>query len=386
MNNLQANGWDLRDLKYIQLDPETESQFLVRKGDILFNRTNSKELVGKCEVFQEDGSWVFASYLIRVRLNESKAIPAFVSDFLNTNAGRVQIDRVSRQIIGMSNINAEELRDLLIPLPPLDIQRRLVAEMEAARESRCMKLNQADELLKSIDGWLLKQLRLDAPQARDRNVYAVRRRDVIQTARLNADYFHPERILSVRAMQVNRARFTTAALREVVEFVRDLRKSPEGRYIGLANVQSHTGEFVSAEEEVQGNCLAFRENDVLFGRLRPYLNKVYRAEFSGVCSPEFHVLRGNGTCHLNPDYLAAILRSSPILAQTRHMMTGNTHPRLTNDDITGLVIPIPDPQVQGRVAAEVNHRRIEARRLRAEAETGWQAAKERFERRLLAGP
>src|SRR5205085_5540611 len=135
----------------VQLNPETKEQFLVKPDDILFNRTNSKELVGKCDVFREQGDWVFASYLIRVRLDESKALPIFVSDFLNTSAGRVQIDRVSRQIIGMSNVNAEELQDLLIPLPPLEIQQVLVAEMETARESRRRKLAEADALLSSLD-------------------------------------------------------------------------------------------------------------------------------------------------------------------------------------------------------------------------------------------
>jgi type I restriction enzyme S subunit len=65
MNNLQDDGWDLSDLKYIQLsDKEVENLRLI-PGDILFNRTNSKELVGKCAVFRESGDWVFASYLIR---------------------------------------------------------------------------------------------------------------------------------------------------------------------------------------------------------------------------------------------------------------------------------------------------------------------------------
>lgn len=87
-----------------------------------------------------------------------------------------------------------------------------------------------------------------------------------------------------------------------------------------------------------------------------------------------------------PDYLAAILRSKLTLAQTRHMMTGNTHPRLTNEDVVNLVIPIPkDIAAQHAIAAEARRRREEARRLRAEAEAGWQEAKRWFEEQLL-GP
>jgi neutral trehalase len=66
------------------------------------------------------------------------------------------------------------------------------------------------------------------------------------------------------------------------------------------------------------------------------------------------------------------------------MMTGNTHPRLTNEDVVNLVVPVPKPAIQEFIAAEVQRRRREeARRLRAEAEAGWQAAKQWFERQLL---
>ena len=130
-------------------------------------------------------------------------------------------------------------------------------------------------------------------------------------------------------------------------------------------------------------CSTFSPDDVLFARLRPYLNKVYRAESAGCCSPEFHVLRAKVPTALRPDYLAAILRSSLILAQTRHMMTGNTHPRLANDDVVNLIIPIPDLATQTTIATEVRRRREQARALRTEAESGWAESKRWFEGQLL---
>ena len=61
MNNLQANGWDLADLKHIELEDEVLDRYRLLKGDLLFNRTNSKELVGKCEAFDEEEDWVFGA-------------------------------------------------------------------------------------------------------------------------------------------------------------------------------------------------------------------------------------------------------------------------------------------------------------------------------------
>ena len=86
-----------------------------------------------------------------------------------------------------------------------------------------------------------------------------------------------------------------------------------------------------------------------------------------------------------PDYLAAVLRSSLVLAQTRHMMTGNTHPRLGNEDVVNLVIPVPEEMIQKKIAAEVSRCRAESRRLREHAARLWDQAKLRFETELL-GP
>ena len=176
---------------------------------------------------------------------------------------------------------------------------------------------------------------------------------------------------------------TVAPLSDVVNFAREQLKTPGANYLSLAHVQSHTGELTDATDTASGNCFTFQADDVLFARLRPYLNKVYRAEMDGCCSTEFHVLRVKDGETLLPEYLAAILRSRLVLSQTVHMMTGNTHPRLTNDDVANLTIPIPTPDVQARVAGEIVQGREAARRLSAEAEAGWAAAKGWFEKNLL---
>jgi neutral trehalase len=65
------------------------------------------------------------------------------------------------------------------------------------------------------------------------------------------------------------------------------------------------------------------------------------------------------------------------------MATGNTHPRLTNEDVANLAIPVPAPAVQERITAKVARRRQQVRRLRAEADAGWQTARRWFEEQLL---
>jgi hypothetical protein len=217
-------------------------------------KVESKELVGKCEVFREQGVWVFASYLIRVQFNKKVLLPDFAVMFLNTSAGRLQIDRISRQIIGMTNVNAKELQSLVIPLPDTTKQDELVAAMNAARAARRAKLVEADVLLAGLDRFLLDTLGLTPPRKDDRKVFAVRRADVQRQGRINSDYFHPERILALRAMDSAADHLDCRRLEEVVDFIRDQIKTPGPNYLSLAHVQSHTGELVEANEEVAGAC------------------------------------------------------------------------------------------------------------------------------------
>jgi restriction endonuclease S subunit len=135
MLNLQDGEWSISDLKYIAMSVAEKRPYLLNHGDILFNRTNSKELVGKCNVFNLEGEYVFASYLMRVRLKKDADLrPEFVVAYMASSLGRIQIDAVSRQIAGMTNINAEEVRELLIPTPSLSTQDRVCERVAAIRE------------------------------------------------------------------------------------------------------------------------------------------------------------------------------------------------------------------------------------------------------------
>jgi type I restriction enzyme S subunit len=133
MNNIVDGQLDFTDVKYVELTEREKAGWKLQEGDILLNRTNSKELVGKCAVFRAQNDFVFASYLLRLVVRPTLADSDFVAIVLNSPIGRSQIDAVSRQIIGQANINSSELKNLLVPLPPLKVQQRLARSMTAAQ-------------------------------------------------------------------------------------------------------------------------------------------------------------------------------------------------------------------------------------------------------------
>lgn len=162
--------------------------------------------------------------------------------------------------------------------------------------------------------------------------------------RLDAQQFHPERLSMIRCLKT----ITCCKLKEVAKNVKTVTTclSNEDVYIGLENVTCGTGEYIPGIKESISTAAVFKKGDILFSKLRPYLNKVYLAEFSGKSSTEFYILEAT---NILPEYLAIILRSDIIIAQTKHLVTGNTLPRLQTSDIENLLIPYPSSTFQQKI-------------------------------------
>ena len=136
MNNITYSGeLDLSDTKTIDIPADELDKCTVRRGDLLFNRTNSKELVGKTCVYNRDEQMVLAGFVVRVRLNE-KALPEFVSAFMNTSFSKQMLLGMCKAAIGQANINAQELQNIGIYIPPIKLQREFVSFKEQIDKSK----------------------------------------------------------------------------------------------------------------------------------------------------------------------------------------------------------------------------------------------------------
>ena len=136
MNNITYSGeLDLSDTKTIDIPDEELDKCTVSRGDLLFNRTNSKELVGKTCVYNRDELMVLAGFVVRVRLNK-KALPEFVSAFMNTSFSKQMLLGMCKAAIGQANINAQELQNIGIYIPPIELQREFVSFKEQIDKSK----------------------------------------------------------------------------------------------------------------------------------------------------------------------------------------------------------------------------------------------------------
>ena len=122
---------DSGNMKCVDIYAEDFAKYRLVPGDILFNRTNSFEHVGRTGIFDLDGDYCFASYLIRLSVSEDAANTFYVNAFMNTEAFQAGIKQYATRAIGQSNINAKSLAAYRIPVPPLTTQNHIVAEIEA---------------------------------------------------------------------------------------------------------------------------------------------------------------------------------------------------------------------------------------------------------------
>jgi restriction endonuclease S subunit len=134
MNELvDGRAVDNGEMKRVEVSEAEFKKYRLEKGDILFNRTNSFEHVGRTGIFSLDGDYAFASYLIRLIVDRKQVNPEFVNAVMNTASFQEAIKVYASRAIGQANINASSLKKALIPVPPLKAQRDIVAELESER-------------------------------------------------------------------------------------------------------------------------------------------------------------------------------------------------------------------------------------------------------------
>jgi type I restriction enzyme S subunit len=150
MGNIESGRLDFSDLVHIQLSSSDLDKYRLVAGDVLINRTNSPELVGKSALFEGDDEYVFASYLIRLTTKSEELLPGYLQAVLSSSIGRAYIDRVKHQSVGQSNINSTEIKAMPIPLPPPSEQEIVLRELEAARPEIERMVAAADEAIGAL--------------------------------------------------------------------------------------------------------------------------------------------------------------------------------------------------------------------------------------------
>ena len=361
---------DLERLEYAKADFTGGKQ--AQKGDIfILSAAHQASYVGKNVSIldvEPPKDTVFVGELICVRANTEKVLPEYLFGFLSSKVGYLLLNREKRG--QTSHIYPEDVKTIPLPIPSLKDQQKIVAILGKAYEEKKQKEAEIKTILAKIDSFVLGELGIEIERERERVSEPAQIWQIWSDAiekRLDPMFFHPLRLRAIEA--IKSADASVIPLSEAVKFRRELVNDiPENApYIGLENIVSNSGEYMetNAKESIS-SAFVFKKGDVLFPKLRPYLNKVFYADFDGICSTEFHVFQAE---KCDPYFLFSFLTRSIVVEQTSRLMTGNTLPRLQTEDIENLLIPIPNETTQEKIVSGVKTIYNKARNLRQEAET-----------------
>jgi len=175
------------EMKFAPIDRDTLERFRLLPNDILFNRVNSEEFVGRTGIFKLTGDYVFASYLIRLRTNNGMS-PDALNLFLNCKYGVLSIRRLSRRAVNQANVNAQELQSILMPRFSSDFQEILT---RYSNDSWTL-YTESERLYKQAEQLLLAELGLQDWKPTHALTFVGSYRGVMQAQRIDAEYFHPK--------------------------------------------------------------------------------------------------------------------------------------------------------------------------------------------------
>ena len=174
MGNIQSGKLDWSDLVYTSDEEEIKKYFL-KKDDVLFNRTNSPEWVGKTAIYKGERPAIFAGYLIRINRNEQLLDANYLNHFLNSHTAKRHGNKVKSFGVNQSNINGTKLKAYPFPITSIEAQKKIVTEIES-RLSVCDKIEEIIEtsllqsqalrlsiIKKGFEGKLVKQNHNDEP-------------------------------------------------------------------------------------------------------------------------------------------------------------------------------------------------------------------------------
>lgn len=153
MNNLTYSGYlDLSDVKSIDANESEREKYSVQRGDILFNRTNSKELVGKTALFTLDEEMIIAGYIIRIRVDKSFVLPLYVVRYMNTPFMKSYFANLCKGAVNQANINSKELKNIPLPIPSLSLQEEFASKIESIEKQKeliAQSIKEAETLFNS---------------------------------------------------------------------------------------------------------------------------------------------------------------------------------------------------------------------------------------------
>ncbi|MCA6525646.1 MAG: restriction endonuclease subunit S [Pseudanabaena sp. M179S2SP2A07QC] len=370
----------------------------LNSGDVLIAIVGAT--IGSVGVYERNKPSNINQAIAVVRLRDKEILPKYLCYYLKSNIGQGLLDFFKRPV-ARANINLEEISEIPVLIPPREIQLSLVAAMDEERSHRKQKLAESDALLSSLDQFILDTLNFRLPPSDDRKVYATTLSQMIGDRidpYSNKPYFQKlfnaiqnsqHNVLTLSELSIRIFSGTTPLAKgdayveppNGVRFIRSGEITTEGTVTLTSEVhisdEIHTGKMKSSQ---------LQKGDLLIAIVGATIGSVgiYNLDQSANINQAIASVRLDNKEVLG-EYICWYLKSSIGQRLLDYFKRPVARANINLTEVGEIPIIIPNLQTQETIITEVYNRRSEAQRLRSEAETGWQIAKQWFEDQLLGG-
>lgn len=357
MNEIHHLLCDLDVRKCADITQAELEIFKLHDKDVIFNRTNSFEWVGRTGIYyqNDDIDRVFASYLVRLIPNKEIILPEYLATYLNTKYGIWDIKRRARQSINQTNVNPEEVKCMDIPILGMNIQNDIAQKLQVANQKRII----SQRLYASAESYLLECLGM-SDFAANPEAYNVKslKESFLETGRFDAEYYlrgYEDYLCLMRSYSNG-----YGLLGDVCN-IKDNNYTPENgvqyKYIELADI-GKSGEITSCDLQ-NGENLPTRarrvvhNGDVIVSSIEGSLDScaLITDEYDGaLCSTGFYVLQSS---LLNPETLLTIFKCLPIQKLMKKGCSGTILTAIGKSELERIPLPIVRKDAQEKIAQHI---------------------------------
>ena len=387
MNEIHDMLCDLDVDKCADITQAEYDRFALKDRDVLFNRTNSFEWVGRTGIYyqNDDIQRTFASYLVRLNPKDS-ILPEYLCAYLNCKYGEWDVKRRARQSINQTNVNPEEVKEIEIPILDIDLQQKIRCCFTQANSLRILsqKTYSEAELI------LHNELGINSIAVTDVNVSQKRFSDFINSGRLDAEYYQPK----YDDLFSRLSKFETKRLGDIVQIRKSIEPGSEAyQNQGIPFIRvSNLSKFGFSDTEIHlspdeyGDVIRPKQNTILLSK-DGSVGIAYKVE------QDMDVITSGAILHLTitdnefmPDYLTLVLNSVIVGMQAERDAGGSIIQHWKPSEIENVIIPKLSQEIQQEITNKVKESfalRRESKRLLDLAKTAVETAIEQGENAAL---
>lgn len=360
MNEIHDMMCDFSVEKYADISESELETFLLNDKDVVFNRTNSFEWVGRTGIYRKfsEEKFVFASYLVRFIPNEKIILPEYLTTYLNSKYGQWDIKRRARQSINQANVNPEEIKAMEIPLLDMRIQKQIEFNFDEAYKRNI----KSESLYKEAEKILLKELDLLNFEPSKKKVSIKTFNESFgNTGRLDSEYYQPKYediIKKIKDKSYDNLKNIVKITKSIepgsdsyqdtgIPFVRVSNLSKEG----ISNPSIHLSKMIFKEGQLQE--LQPKKNTIL-------LSKDGSIGIAYNVKDKLNVVTSGAIIHLTiynekvlPEYLTLVLNSLIVKMQSERDAGGSIIKHWKPSEIAEILIPIIDKGIQTKIEKKI---------------------------------